>query len=163
MTDRVQSMLIVRRSIHVMAPPDRVWREFTSFDRMRQWWGVMIGTPRAGTPNGQRLVTYEPRLGGRIEMEVLLDEAPLRYGGTIVTLEPGRELTFECDWIPNRGWLRPTLLTLRLTPALGGTLVELMHHGFELTGDNGGDEHAGYESGWGMTQLKALRDLVKAA
>ena len=163
MTHPVQSILVVRRSIHVMAPPDRVWEEFTSLERMARWWGLTLGTPQAGTPNGQRLVRYEPHVGGRIEMEVLLDGAPLRYGGPIVTLEPGRELTFECDWLPNRGWLRPTLLTLRLTPALGGTLVELMHHGFEHTGKHGGDEHAGYESGWGMTQLKALRALVKAA
>ena len=163
MTDPVQSILVVRRSIHVMAPPGRVWHEFTSLERMKGWWGLTIGTPQAGTPNGQRLVRYEPRLGGRIEMEVVFDGSPPRYGGTIVTFEPERELTFECDWIPNRGWLRPTLLTLRLTPALGGTLVELMHHGFEHTGESGGDEHAGYEGGWGMTQLNALRALVKAA
>ena len=126
-------------------------------------WGLVLGAPRAGTPNGQRLLTYEPRLGDRIEMEVELNGSPLRYGGTIVTLEPGRELTFECDWIPNQGWLLPTLLTLRLTPALNGTLVELIHHGFERTGDSGAVEHAGYEGGWGMTQLNALRELVKAA
>lgn len=159
----VSSILVVRRSIHIAASPDRVWDEFASFERMKQWWGLVLGVPRAGTPNGQRLLTYEPRLGGRIEMEVEVNGSPLRYGGAIVTLEPGRELTFECDWIPNQGWLLPTLLTLRLTPALGGTLVELIHHGFERTGENGGAEHAGYEGGWGMTQLKALRELVKAA
>jgi uncharacterized protein YndB with AHSA1/START domain len=159
----VTSFLVVRRSIHIAASPDRVWEEFASFERMKKWWGLMIAAPQAGTPNGQRLLTYEPRQGGRIEMEVEMQESPLRYGGTIVTMEPGRELTFECDWIPNQGWLLPTFLTIRLTPALGGTLVELLHHGFERTGDHGAAEHAEYEGGWGMTQLKALRDLVKAA
>jgi uncharacterized protein YndB with AHSA1/START domain len=159
----VSGILVVRRSIHIAASPDRVWHEFASFERMTQWWGLVLGAPRAGTPNGQRLLTYDPRPGGRIEMEVELNGSPLRYGGTIVTLNPGRELTFECDWIPNRGWLLPTLLTIRLTPALNGTLVELLHHGFERTGDSGAADHAGYESGWGMTQLMALRELVKAA
>ncbi len=163
MAGSVQSILVVRRSIHIKASPSLVWEEFSTFERMNRWWGLTVGTPRAGTPNGQRLVVYEPRVGGRIEMEVLIDGQPVRYGGPIVTWEPNRELTFECDWLPNRGWLRPTKLTIRLTPALGGTLVELLHHGFEATGENGSDEHAGYEGGWGMTQLNALRELVKIA
>ena len=91
---------------------------------MNRWWGVTIGTPEAGTNNGQRLVAYEPRQGGKIEMEVLFKGAPVRYGGKIVVFDANRELTFECDWIPNQGWLRPTLLTIRLTACLGGTLVE---------------------------------------
>jgi len=62
----------------------------------------------------------------------------------------GKELTFENNWIPNRGWAAPTFVTIRLSPALAGTLVELFHHGFE---------HAGYETGWGMTQLNALKQI----
>ena len=136
---------------------------FTSFERMNCWWGLMKGTPKAGSGNGQRLMTYEPHVGGRIEMEVLFGGAPLRYGGVIIVFEPERELTFECDWIPNQGWLRPTYLTIRLTPVLGGTHVELIHHGFERTGKNGTDDHAAYEGGWNMTQLSALRNLVQPA
>ena len=163
MSGKVQSILVVRRSIHIQATPARVWEEFTSFARMNRWWGVIIGTPEAGKPNGQRLVTYEPREGGHIEMEVLYQGAPLRYGGKIIVFEAGEELTFECDWIPNQGWLRPTLITIRLTAALGGTLVELMHHGFEHTGESFSDEHAGYEGGWAMTQLNALKGLLQAS
>ena len=163
MSNAVESVLIVRRSVHIEAPPARVWDEFTNQKRMELWWGKVLGVPTAGSGNGQRLITYQPQFGGSIEMEVELDGKPVRYGGRIVTFEPARELTFECDWMPNRGWLKPTFLTLRLTPALGGTLVELLHHGFERTGPSGGDEHAGYESGWGMAQLHALRALVRAA
>jgi hypothetical protein len=122
----------------------------------------MIGEPEAGTPKGQRLVTYDPP-NGRIEMEVMLDGKPARYGGRIVAFEPGRELTFENDWIPNQGWRAPTRITIRLTPALNGTVVELLHHGFERTGEDAASEHAGYEGGWGMTQLNALRDNIEAA
>jgi uncharacterized protein YndB with AHSA1/START domain len=163
MTATVHSILVVRRSIHISAPPGRVWEELATFERMNRWWGVILGAPEAGKGNGQRLVTYEPRLGGQVEMEVLFGGSPWRYGGSIVVFEPGRELTFQSDWIPNRGWLKPTLITIRLTPALGGTLVELLHHGFEHTGGGAGDEHAGYEGGWGMTQLNALRALAQAA
>ena len=160
MTDTVQSFLVVRRSIHIRATPARVWEEFRGFERMNLWWGLTMGIPEAGKANGQRLILYEPRVGGRIEMEVLFNGATMRYGGKIIAFEPGRELSFECDWIPNMGWLRPTLLTIRLTAALGGTLVELMHHGFERTGENGSEEHASYEGGWSMFQLNALKKLV---
>jgi uncharacterized protein YndB with AHSA1/START domain len=156
-------VLVVRRSIHIMAPPERVWQQFASFDRLNRWWGIIIGEPEAGRANGQRLLAYEPKKGGRIEMEVTFKGAGLRYGGVIVVFDPGRELTFESDWIPNQGWLRPTLITLSLVPALGGTLVELTHHNFEATGVRASDDHAAYEAGWGMTQLNALREVVNAA
>jgi uncharacterized protein YndB with AHSA1/START domain len=156
----MQSILSVRRSIHIKAQPPTVWDDFATFERMNRWWGILKGEPRAGSNNGQRLLIYEPRVGGRIEMEIILNGAATRYGGPIIVFEPGKELTFQSDWLPSRGWQQPTLVTIRLTPALDGTLVELMHHGFEHTGENYGDEHAAYEAGWGMTQLMALRAIV---
>jgi uncharacterized protein YndB with AHSA1/START domain len=157
-----ESVLVVRRSIYIEASPERVWQEFESFERMNRWWGAMIGVPEAGTSKGQRLVTYDPP-AGRIEMEVMIDGNPARYGGQIVTFAPGRELSFENDWIPNQGWRAPTRMTIRLTPALKGTVVEILHYGFEHTGEDAGSEHAGYEGGWGMTQLNALRESLEAA
>jgi hypothetical protein len=41
-------------------------------------------------------------------------------------------------------------------------MVELLHHGFERTGEGASADHAGYEGGWGMTQLNALREIVEA-
>lgn len=151
------SVLKVRRSIHIKAPPGRVWEAFTSKSQMDVWWGATDGTPEAGTSRGQWLLAYEPRVGGRIEMAVTWDGARVSFGGAIKVFAPGEELTFENDWLPNRGWAAPTLVTLRLTEALSGTLVELFHHGFERTGGDVGSAHAGYEEGWGMTQLNALK------
>ena len=158
----MESVLIVRRSILINAAPERVWREFETFDRMNIWWGAMVADPEAGKPHGQKLLAYEPRTGGHIEMQVTFDGEPARYGGAIIIFDPACELTFENDWIPNRGWARPTYITVRLTAALGGTLVELMHHGFERVGGDVAAEHAGYEAGWGMTQLETLRAIVEA-
>lgn len=155
------SPLRVRRSILISAPPERVWRAFASHERMNEWWGKRSGTPEAATSQGQWLDVYEPREGGAIRMAVMWDGARVSYGGAIKVFAPARELSFENDWIPNRGWKAPTYVTLRLTPALGGTLVELFHHGFEHTGPDAAADHAGYEQGWGMTQLVALRDLVE--
>ena len=161
MTDLIDSVLFVRRSIHIKAEPDRIWKEFASIDRMKRWWGAIVGDPQAGQSKGQYLDTYEPKRGGKILMSVNWDGARVSYGGTIKTFEPANELTFENDWIPNRGWAAPTLITLKLRPALGGTLVELFHHGFERTGAAASADHAGYEEGWGMVQLAALKRLVE--
>lgn len=48
--------LAVRRSILIRATPERVWEEFTSFERMRRWFLV------------DRL-EYEPWVGGKFEVE----------------------------------------------------------------------------------------------
>lgn len=155
------SVLAVRRSIHIRAPQARVWEELASFSRMDAWWGIKIGVPEAGTAKGQWLDVYEPWVGGRIQMSVNWGGARVGFGGAIRRFEPPEILSFENDWIPNRGWLAPTMMTLRLTPALGGTLVELFHHHFERTGGDVGATHAGYEEGWGMTQLAALKRIVE--
>jgi uncharacterized protein YndB with AHSA1/START domain len=158
-----ESIFAVRRSIHVNAAPERVWDEFSSFARMNTWWGIVTGEPQAGTSKGQWLEVYEPWRGGRIRMAVNSDGSRVAYGGEIKRFEPATELTFENDWIPNRGWRAPTLITIRLKPAPVGTMVELFHYGFELIGDDAGATHAGYEAGWGMTQLAELKRIVEAA
>ena len=77
--------------------------------------------------------------------------APTFWASFTITLTP-RRLT---------GWAKPTYMTIRLTPALNGTLVELFHHGFEHTGGDVASEHAGYEQGWGMLQLSSLKEVVE--
>jgi len=162
MSNPDSSVLKVRRSILVNASPSRVWEAFASFERMERWWGAKCGTPVAGQPQGQWLVAYEPRVGGHIEMAVDMDGSLAHYGGAIEVFDAGRELTFSNDWKPNQGWEAPTYMTIRLSPALDGTLVELFHHGFERTGGDVAAEHAGYEQGWGMLQLTSLKALVEA-
>lgn len=156
--------------MHVAAPPDRVWREFGDFDRMQRWWGDGSEKSDSAGPRGQRLRVYEARLGGRIETELMFASGPspeqehtrepATLGGRIVVFEAERELTFEADFVPARDWERPTLMTIRLSPALDGTVVELMHHGFENTGPSAASEHARYEAHWTIAQLANLRVLA---
>jgi uncharacterized protein YndB with AHSA1/START domain len=147
--------LVVRRSILIKATPERVWQEFESLERMRRWFGT-----------GHTLVAYEPRVGATVETDAGAMSAEhggeaLRFVGRVVVYDPPRELTFEQDWV-DHGWAAPPLVTIRLTPALGGTLVELMHHGFERLGGDPGEEHRGFEGGWTLRQLEALREIVEA-
>ncbi len=156
--------LAVRRSIFIKAPPERVWREFESLERMQAWFGT-----------GHTLLKYEPRVGGWVELEIEPEGNAVRFGGRVTVFEPPRELTFENDWLspPDamtaafgeewRTWAGPSLITLRLTPALGGTVVELFHHGFERSPDKAAEMLRGYEGGWTIRQLDALRQIVEAA
>ncbi|MCH6551821.1 MAG: flagellar basal body P-ring protein FlgI, partial [Planctomycetes bacterium] len=103
--------LAVRRSIMMQATPERVWQEFTSFEKMKAWFGI-----------GHNLTAYEPRVGGEVVTEVDHGGNHLRFSGKIIEFEAGRELTFEADW-EGIGWDAPPLITIRLTPALAGTLL----------------------------------------
>ena len=77
------------------------------------------------------------------------------FAGRVLVFDPPRELTFEQDWL-GHGWTAPALITLRLTPVDGGTLVELFHHGFERVADDPGELLRGFEEGWTMRQLEML-------
>ena len=144
--------LAVRRSIVIKAPPERVWQEFQSLERMRAWYGT-----------GHTLVKYEPRVGGWVETDAgHLEGEALRFAGRVTVFDPPRELTFEQDWV-GHGWHAPPLITIRLTPALGGTLVELFHHGFERNAETAAEDQRGFEGGWTLRQLEALRNVIEGA
>jgi uncharacterized protein YndB with AHSA1/START domain len=145
--------IAVRRSIWIAARPERIWQEFESFERMKRWFGT-----------GHELTAYEPRLDGYVETDSGFSEehgGRLRFGGKIVMWDPPQEVTWENDWF-DHGWASPSLFTLRLTPAEGGTVVELFHHGFERTGESLSTTLNGFEGGWTIRHLEALRQIVEA-
>ena len=143
------SRLHVRRSSFIQARPDRIWNEFTSFDRFAAWFG-----------RGHKLEAYEPKLGGRILLSVEIEGAKRPFGGSILVFEAERELSFSNNW-ESDGWPVPTLITLRLTPLYDACHVELFHHGFERLGSDAGAELQGYESGWHSRHLEALKKIVE--
>ena len=57
--------------------------------------------------------------------------------------------------------MRPSLMTIRLTPYLDGTIVELFHHRFEET-DAPGEMLNGFEGGWDTHHLEGLRVIIEA-
>ncbi len=144
-------LLHVRRSILIQASPTRVWQEFTAFERIAAWLN-----------RGHVLHAFEPRLGGRADFSVEIDGKRQRFGGRVLIWEAEREVTFESNWEagPLR-WPVPTLWTIRLTAIYDGTLVEIFHHGFERMGAQAADELEGYEGGWDVKHLKALRAIVE--
>jgi uncharacterized protein YndB with AHSA1/START domain len=141
----------VRRSAFLKATSERVWEEFASFERLREWFGI-----------GHTLHAYEPKLGADVELSVELDGRRQHYGGPITVFEPAREVTFACNWHDlSLAWIVPMMWTIRLTAAYDGTMVEIFHHGFERLGAAGGTELESYEEGWDNKHLRALRAIVE--
>lgn len=144
------SALSVRRSIQIQASPQRVWEEFETFDRIAAWFG-----------RGHELHRFEAKLGGSVDLSIEAGGARRHFGGPVIVLERGREVSIENNWEAPHAWPVPTFLTLRLTPSYDGTLVEILHHGFERLGAAAADSLESYEEGWDMRHLSALREIVE--
>ena len=140
----------VRRSIFIKAPPERVWEEFSSFERISRWFGL-----------GHTLHMLEPVVGGVADLSVEIGGERRHFGGRVNVVEPERELSFEANWSAPHNWPVPTHFTIRLTGMYEGTLVEIFDHGFERLGPEGPDALEGYESGWDIKHLRALRGIVE--
>lgn len=83
------------------------------------------------------------------------------FGGPLLVYDPEREISFENNWYGANAWPVSTFVTLRLTDHYDGTLVELFHHGFERLGDMAADSLEGFEEGWTIHHLQALRRIVE--
>lgn len=141
--------LYVRRSSFIHAAAERVWEEFTSFERLSAWFSQV-----------HVLEAYEPYLGGRVRLSVDFEGATRYFGGRVVVFDPGGELTFSENWEVD-GWPVPAFVTFRLTPLYDCCHVELFHHGFERLGEAAGSELEGHEEGWHSRHLEALKKIVQ--
>lgn len=141
--------LCVRRSIYIEASCQQVWQQFVSLEKLSAWLGM-----------GQTLHIYDARKGGKIDFSVTIDDEERHFGGDILYCEPDNELSFEVQWQAPHGWPVPTYWTIRLSSINDGTHVELFHHGFEGLGDQAADSLQGYEEGWQVRHLAALRQIV---
>jgi uncharacterized protein YndB with AHSA1/START domain len=142
--------LYVRRSILINASPAEVWSEFETLDRIQSWLGV-----------GQTVHEFNLSPGGEVNISVDIDGEARHFGGPIIVLDEGQEVTFESQWQSPSQWPVPTFWTIRLTPLYGGTYVEIIHHGFERFGREAADSLQGYEEGWTVKHLTALRTIVE--
>ena len=143
--------LHVRRSIFIQASAARVWQEFETEESLKGWLNL-----------GQSVHQFEPRVGGRVEMSVEIGGEQRFYGGAVLVYDPAREVTFESQWHPPHDWPVPTFWTIRLTSLYDGTQVEIFHHGFERLGTDAADNLEGFEEGWDIRHLKALRATIDA-
>ena len=146
----------VRRSIQIDATPDRIWREFETPERFVAWWTTDMADRR------ESVRKYEPRVGGRVELPCAWDGGSCVFEGNVTVFEPQRELTFELG-IEGMTWDAPSYVTIRLTPNAFGTMVEILHWGFENIGVSAVQQFSDFEGGWDLRELRQLKAAVEAA
>ncbi len=131
MTSRLASVTLVRR---IKAPPARIWAAITQPELMMQWWG-----PDAGPT---LCVVADVRPGGRFSVVFrLLNGEEHNPAGVYQEVVPEKKLVFTWD-LP--GTTEPvSLVTFRLEPFEGGTILTLTH-------DHLPDEETrtSHEQGW---------------
>jgi uncharacterized protein YndB with AHSA1/START domain len=136
----------IRLTATIRAKPELVYRSLTSARELTRWW---LQGAETDARNAGRLRMIWPR--------VRVPEGARAPGfgereGVFVDLEPARKVAWL--WKPARGEKRvPSLTSIFILPARGGSEVTLLHSGF----GTGTDElYCGYARGWedGLAKLK---------
>lgn len=136
--------LVVRIERLIAAPPERIHAVLASFEGLRDWLGARV---------------FEPHVGGRVLFDAEHEGQRWIMFGTVQRLNSS-ELAFtwcEVDTAARTVWPADTLVRVTLEPRDGGTLVALVHSGFEALPD-AQEQFRGYEEGWA-----SLNDLEKLA
>lgn len=128
----------VRRSVVVPCEPAKAFALFT--DEIDRWWPTATHSVGDDDCIG---VGVEPRVGGRI-VEQLRSGQEATWG-TVTVWDPPREVAMT--WHPGHPADRATDVRVTFSDHAGGTLVELVHSGWERLAD-GARLRANYDSGW---------------
>jgi uncharacterized protein YndB with AHSA1/START domain len=146
--DTTPSGVLVRKTIHVAAAPQRAFDVFTS--RMTEWWP--LASHHIGKSQPKEAVV-EPRVGGRW-FERGADGAECDWGRVLAWEPPGRlVLSWEitCDWRHDAAI--QTEVEVRFTQEGEGTRVDLEHRLLERYGDKALEMKGIFESEGGWTGL----------
>jgi hypothetical protein len=145
----VQSVKIepVRKQLKVSLPVEKAFELFTA--RMGTWWPMAthsVGEEQAET------CFFEGWVGGRI-MEVLKDGSQSEWG-KVIAWEPFRSVRFH--WYPGRTPDTAQEVTVTFSEIPNGTLVELVHMGWETLGEEAMVRRNGYDTGWDYVLAKYI-------
>lgn len=137
---RSAESLVVRSSVLVpLAVPD-AFRLFT--ERIHEWWPLDTHSVYGERARG---VVIEPRADGSI---IETSEAgETAEWGTVTAWQPPDRLSFT--WHPGEDGRVVTQVEISFTAAAdGGTVVDLLHTGWEAKGDRAADLVSSYGPGW---------------
>jgi uncharacterized protein YndB with AHSA1/START domain len=137
--------------VTVALPREEAFRLFT--ERIGNWWPLVTHTvfhEEAVT------VTMEPRVGGRL-YEATADGRTSDWG-VVTAWEPVDRVSVT--WHPGYEDALATLVEVTFNEAPdGGTVVDLLHSGWEAHGDQAQASAANYPEGWALV----LERFVNAA
>jgi uncharacterized protein YndB with AHSA1/START domain len=137
----------VRKQLKLELAPEKAFQLFT--EGIAKWWPLIthsVGKERAQT------CFVEGRVGGRI-VEVLKDGSQSEWGRVLVW-EPSRKIVFQ--WYPGRAPDTAQEVTVTFSAIHGGSLVELVHVGWETLGEQALITRDGYDTGWDYVLAKYI-------
>lgn len=129
----------LRKSVTVRWSPEAAFRRFT--DEIATWWPRR--THSVGGEAAENVI-FEPRVGGRI-YEVMRGGRTAVWG-TVLEFEPPRRVAFS--WHPGREPETAQTVEVTFAAAGDGTLVELVHTGWEKLGEEALEMRERYDGGW---------------
>jgi uncharacterized protein YndB with AHSA1/START domain len=135
----------VRKQLKVSLPVESAFELFTA--GIGKWWPLT--THSVGEEQAKTCV-FEGWIGGRI-IEVLKNGSQSEWG-RVVAWEPFHKVVFQ--WYPGREPDTAQEVTVTFSEVPDGSLVELVHTGWETLGDAALTKRNGYESGWDYVLAK---------
>lgn len=134
------TILPIEKIIQVSIPVEAAFKLFT--EGIHTWWPLDAGHSVGGEKVESCAV--EGWVSGRI-LETLKDGSQSIWG-TVQVYDPPH--IFATTWHPGIASHLATYLTVRFSPADGGTTVILTHSGWEARGEGAQKYRDGYNSGW---------------
>jgi uncharacterized protein YndB with AHSA1/START domain len=137
----------VRKQLKVAIPMEQAFELFTA--GIGKWWPLAthsVGEEQAGT------CFFEGWVGGRI-VEVLKDGSQSEWGKVLVW-EPHHSVSFH--WYPGREPDTAQEVTVTFSEIPGGSVVELVHTGWETLGTDAQARRDGYDTGWDYVLAKYI-------
>jgi len=142
--------LAVELEIEIHVPVEKAWAFLASEEGMKSWLG-----PK----------TYQPELGGEVLFDVSYETTKYHMIGEIVAFNPPHRLAFTWlqDEVGGERWPVATTVTLTLEPTQNGTLVKLVHSGFEKLPERYREsEFQSYVEGWAVRNvMTALKETLE--
>lgn len=129
----------LRKSVTVRWSPEAAFRRFT--DEIATWWPLR--THSVGGESTENVI-FERRVGGRI-YEVMRGGRTAVWG-TVLEFDPPRHVAFS--WHPGREPRTAQTVEVNFAAAGEGTLVELVHTGWENLGEEAREMRERYDGGW---------------
>lgn len=139
------------REITVSADPAEAFIRFTA--HFGDWWPLTSHSLSASAGNRAKAVVMEPGIGGTI-VETMFDGDTVTWGA-ITDWQPGRKVAFT--WHLRRPEDQQTYVSVTFSPVENGTLVRLVHSGWDRFGEDAQSNRDEYYSGWG----KILQNFYK--
>ena len=135
----------VRKQLRVALPVEAAFRLFT--EGMGRWWP--LATHSVGKEQTETCF-LEGWVGGRI-VEVIKDGRQVEWG-KVLTWEPYHRVSFH--WYPGRTPDTAQEVTITFHEVQDGTLVALVHTGWETLGAKALVIREGYDNGWEVVLRK---------